>query len=79
MHCRDLILQISFVQVRDAVDGQMDGDSAKGIEDDENNRHDAGVGIPFAVEDFVRVEIPLLNISRIKLTISFLAKDHLRC
>ena len=58
----------------------MDGDGAQGVEDNENNRHDAGVRISFPVEDFVAVVIPfLIDISRITLVMSLLTEDHLRC
>ena len=57
----------------------MDGDSAQGIEDNENNRHDAGVRISHPVEDLVGVVIPLLiDVSRITLVMSLLTEDHLR-
>jgi hypothetical protein len=38
------------------------------------------MGVSLAIEDFVRVAMPLLmDVSRIKLAICFLAEDHLRC
>jgi hypothetical protein len=48
--CWNFVSQIGIFQVRDAVDGQVDGYGAKRVKDDKNNRHHAGMTISHPVE-----------------------------
>jgi hypothetical protein len=63
----------------------MDGDCAKGIKDDENNRHDEGMRVSFPIEGFEGIRIlPLMYVFCIELAVNLLAmnllaKDYLRC
>lgn len=80
VHRHDLILKASILQVRNAFDGQMDGDCAKGIKDDENNRHDEGMRVSFPIEGFEGIRtLPLMYVFCIELAMDLLAKDYLRC
>jgi len=56
----DLLLQIRVFQVRNVLDRQVDRDGTERVKDDEYDRHYAGMGISFSVEDLVRVKISFL-------------------
>lgn len=66
---------VSEVKVgENAVGGQVDGDGAERVQDDEDDGHDACVAVAEAVEYFVGVvEVALLEVSNG----NFFAEDHL--
>jgi len=49
----DALLQVRVSEAWDAVGGKMNGNGAQRVEDDEDQRHDAGVSVPYPVEYLV--------------------------